>query len=94
MPFENKEFLRALDVVQTVLEPLVLRRTKDMKLPNGEPLVPLPAKTIIIEKVQLSKKEREVYDFIQDRAKRSFKHNLEVRYASLFPCRVFVTNTS
>jgi DNA repair protein RAD5 len=79
MPFENKEFLRALDVVQTVLEPLVLRRTKDMKRSNGEPLVPLPAKTIIMEKVQLSKKEREVYDYIQDRAKRSFKHNLEVR---------------
>ncbi|KAF8535332.1 SNF2 family N-terminal domain-containing protein [Trichophaea hybrida] len=77
MPFENKEFLRALDVVQTVLEPLVLRRTKDMKLPNGEPLVPLPPKTIVIVKVQLSKSEREVYDHIQDRAKRTFKHNLE-----------------
>ncbi|KAA8908139.1 putative DNA repair protein [Sphaerosporella brunnea] len=76
-PFENKEFLRALDVVQTVLEPLVLRRTKDMKLPNGDPLVPLPGKTTIIEKVQLSNKEREVYDFIQDRAKKTFKHNLE-----------------
>jgi len=78
MPFENKEFLRALDVVQTVLEPLVLRRTKDMKLPNGEPLVALPPKTIVIEKVQLSKSEREVYDHIQDRAKRTLKHNLEV----------------
>ena len=78
LPFENKEFLRALDVVQTVLEPLVLRRTKEMRLPNGEPLVPLPSKTILIEKVQLSKSEREVYDHIQDRAKRTFKHNLEV----------------
>ncbi len=30
VPFESKEFARALNVVQTVLEPLVLRRTKDM----------------------------------------------------------------
>lgn len=77
LPFENKEFLRALDVVQTVLEPLVLRRTKDMRLPNGDPLVPLPSKTIIIEKVQLSAPEREVYDHIQDRVKRSLANNLE-----------------
>lgn len=76
-PFENKEFVKALDVVQTVLEPLVLRRTKDMKLPNGDPLVPLPPKSVVIETVKLSKKEREVYDHIQDRVKRVFKHNLE-----------------
>jgi DNA repair protein RAD5 len=37
VPFESKNFVRALDVVQTVLEPLVLRRTKDMKTPDGEP---------------------------------------------------------
>jgi len=37
VPFESKDFMRALDVVQTVLEPLVMRRTKDMKTPSGEP---------------------------------------------------------
>ncbi|OAX85524.1 hypothetical protein ACJ72_00113 [Emergomyces africanus] len=46
VPFESKDFLRALNVVQTVLEPLVLRRTKTMKTPDGEasflcPLEPL-----------------------------------------------------
>jgi DNA repair protein RAD5 len=30
VPFESRDFVRALNVVQTVLEPLVLRRTKDM----------------------------------------------------------------
>jgi DNA repair protein RAD5 len=35
VPFESKDFLRALDVVQTILEPLVLRRTKDMKDSEG-----------------------------------------------------------
>ena len=37
VPFESKNFVRALDVVQTVLEPLVMRRTKDMKTPDGNP---------------------------------------------------------
>lgn len=48
-----------------------------MKTPDGLPLVPLPPKRIIIEKIILSKAEREVYEHIQDRAKRSFAHNLE-----------------
>jgi DNA repair protein RAD5 len=36
VPFESKDYLRALDVVQTILEPLVLRRTKDMKDNEGD----------------------------------------------------------
>ena len=77
VPFESKDFIRALDVVQTVLEPLVLRRTKDMKQPDGTLLVPLPAKNIIIEEIELSKQEREVYDHIFMRAKRTFAANIE-----------------
>ncbi|KAI5811065.1 SNF2 family N-terminal domain-containing protein [Peziza echinospora] len=77
VPFESKDFIRALDVVQTVLEPLVLRRTKEMKQPDGTPLVPLPQKTIIIEEVELSKQEREVYDHIFMKAKRTFAANVE-----------------
>jgi DNA repair protein RAD5 len=77
VPFESKDFIRALNVVQTVLEPLVLRRTKDMKTPEGEALVPLPPKKIIVEEVELSKTEREVYDFIFTRAKRAFNDSLQ-----------------
>ncbi|GAB7357195.1 hypothetical protein MBLNU459_g8181t1 [Dothideomycetes sp. NU459] len=77
VPFESKDFIRALDVVQTVLEPLVLRRTKDMKTPSGEALVPLPPRTIDIEKIELSKVERELYDHILARAKRTFNANAE-----------------
>ncbi|KAH0602790.1 uncharacterized protein H6S33_008440 [Morchella sextelata] len=77
VPFEAKDFLRALDVVQTVLEPLVLRRTKEMRTPDGMPLVPLPPKKIIIEKIVLSRAEREVYDHLRNRAKQSLAHNLE-----------------
>jgi DNA repair protein RAD5 len=87
VPFESKDFIRALDVVQTVLEPLVLRRTKDMKTPDGEALVPLPPRTINIDHVELSKSEREVYDYIMLRAKRTFaanEANLMKAYTTIF----------
>ncbi|KAJ5561164.1 Zinc finger RING-type [Penicillium sp. DV-2018c] len=77
VPFESKEYVRALNVVQSVLEPLVLRRTKSMKTPEGEPLVPLPKKIVTIEEVELPEQEREIYDFIFTRAKRTYNHNVE-----------------
>ncbi|OTA61847.1 DNA repair protein rad-5 [Hypoxylon sp. EC38] len=77
VPFESKDFVRALDVVQTVLEPLVMRRTKDMKTPEGQPLVPLPPKTMEIVEVELSEAERAVYDHIFTRAQRTFSANVE-----------------
>ncbi|KAJ5690159.1 DNA repair protein rad5 [Penicillium macrosclerotiorum] len=77
VPFENKEFVRALNVVQSVLEPLVLRRTKTMKTPEGEPLVPLPKRTVTIHEVELSDKEREIYDCIYMRARRTYNENVE-----------------
>ncbi|KAM5444335.1 DNA helicase rad5 [Microsporum ferrugineum] len=76
VPFESKDFARALSVVQTVLEPLVLRRTKTMKTPEGEALVPLPSRTITVEEVELSEQEREIYDVIFSRAKRTFNDNV------------------
>ena len=77
VPFESKDFVRALDVVQTVLEPLVMRRTKDMKTPDGQPLVPLPPKSIEFVDVNLSKTERDVYDHIFTRAKRTLSNSVE-----------------
>ncbi|BFZ54136.1 DNA helicase rad5 [Savitreella phatthalungensis] len=75
IPFESKEYIRALDVVQTVLEPLVLRRTKDMKDNEGLPIVQLPEK--VVEKVylELTERERAIYDLISARARRTFKIN-------------------
>ncbi|KAK7756232.1 DNA helicase rad5 [Diatrype stigma] len=77
VPFESKDFMRALDVVQTVLEPLVMRRTKEMKTPDGRPLVPLPPKSLEIVDVELSKTERDVYDHIFTRAKRTLSNSVE-----------------
>ena len=75
VPFENKEMIKALDVVQSVLEPLVLRRTKDTKDANGEQILILPKKTVNIEYLDFSSEEREVYDFISARARRTFQAN-------------------
>ena len=77
VPFESGDFIRALNVVQTVLEPLVIRRTKDMKTPDGSPLVPLPPRIIKVEEIELSKTEQEVYDYIYTRAKRTFNATME-----------------
>lgn len=77
VPFESGDFIRALDVVQTVLEPLVMRRTKEMKTPDGEALVPLPSRKIEVESIELSKAEQAVYDWIYTRAKRTFAANVE-----------------
>ncbi|KAF4119798.1 DNA repair protein RAD5 [Geosmithia morbida] len=77
VPFESGDFVRALDVVQTVLEPLVMRRTKDMRTPDGEPLVPLPPKKVEIVEVELSQTERDVYDYIYTKAKNTFSKNME-----------------
>ena len=77
VPFESGEFVRALDVVQTVLEPLVMRRTKDMKTPDGQLLVPLPPKHIEIVNIELSKTEQDIYDYIYSKAKRTFNQNME-----------------
>lgn len=76
VPFESKDFARALNVVQTVLEPLVLRRTKTMTTPDGEALIPLPTRTINVDEVELPEKERQIYDLIFNRAQRTFNDNV------------------
>lgn len=75
-PFESGNFVKALDVVQTVLEPLVMRRTKDMKTPDGEALVALPPKRMEVVDIELSETERQIYDYIFTRAKRTFQANV------------------
>ncbi|KAK9468372.1 SNF2 family N-terminal domain-containing protein [Lipomyces arxii] len=77
VPYESKDFLKALDVVQTVLEPIVLRRTKSMKQQDGTPLIVLPPKNIYIEDIQLTGTEREVYDLFYRRAKQTFTASVE-----------------
>ena len=75
-PFEEKEFKQAFDVVNSIMEPVLLRRTKQMKDANGELLVKLPPKEIIIKKLKLNKTQETVYKYFLDIAENSVKTGL------------------
>lgn len=77
LPFEQKRFTQTLDVVKSILQPIFLRRTKSMKQADGTPLVSLPEKEVVIEEVELSKRERFLYDFYKSRAYNTFKEGLK-----------------
>lgn len=76
LPFEQKKFNQTLDVVKSILQPIFLRRTKSMKLADGTPLVSLPDKEVVIEELDLSKREQLYYDFFKNRAFQSFKEGM------------------
>lgn len=75
-PFESKNFKQAFDVVNSILEPVFLRRTKQMKGIDGKPLVELPPKEIIIERLKFNKSQDAVYKQLLDRAEDSVKQGL------------------
>lgn len=77
LPFEQKKFTQTLDVVKSILEPIFLRRTKNMKLKDGKPLVDLPDKEVVIEEIEFSKREQLFYDFFKSRAHQSFKEGMK-----------------
>ncbi|KAI7850256.1 SNF2 family N-terminal domain-containing protein [Circinella umbellata] len=88
IPFERKD-PRALTAVKTVLEPIVLRRTKDMRDIHGNPMVPLPPKQINIEYLQFSEPEQDIYDSLYTDSKTKFSHFCSAgqalaNYASIF----------
>ncbi|RDX49056.1 hypothetical protein OH76DRAFT_1483538 [Lentinus brumalis] len=59
---------RAGERARAVLAPLLLRRTKDAKLDNGEPILQLPPKHVELVEVEFSKDERDIYDQFEKRA--------------------------
>ena len=69
-----------LDSLQNVLQPLLLRRTKDTKGRDGKPIVELPPKHVDIEYVELSAAERDFYDAVYRRSKLRFD-DYAARYA-------------
>ncbi|CCK68265.1 DNA helicase RAD5 KNAG_0A06030 [Huiozyma naganishii CBS 8797] len=75
-PFENKNFKQAFDVVNAIMQPVVLRRTKDMKGADGKPLVVLPPKEITIEKLKLNNSQAAVYKYLLNKAEDSVKLGL------------------
>ena len=56
-PFAQKD-VKVMDTVQTLIDPILLRRTKDMQDENGDAIVKLPEKTIHTLHLDFSKEER------------------------------------
>ncbi|KAL9541494.1 hypothetical protein MBANPS3_009095 [Mucor bainieri] len=88
VPFEKQD-PSALSAVQTVLEPIVLRRTKAMRDHRGQPMVPLPPKTINIEYLSFNAHEQDIYDAIYNDSQTKFSYYCEAgrvgsNYASIF----------
>lgn len=77
LPFEQKKFGHTLDVVKSILEPILLRRTKNMKQKDGQPLVQLPSKEIVVEEIEFSDKELELYNTFKIRASKTFDDGLK-----------------
>lgn len=77
LPFEQKKFNQTLDVVKSILQPIFLRRTKNMKLKEGKPLISLPEKEVIVQELDFSKREQLFYDFFKTRAFQSFKDGIK-----------------
>lgn len=75
-PFEKKNYKQALDVVQAILEPILLRRTKNMKK-DGKPLVELPPKEVVIERIKFSPKEWKLYSWFLAQAENSVKAGIK-----------------
>ncbi|KAH3675427.1 hypothetical protein WICMUC_002716 [Wickerhamomyces mucosus] len=75
-PFEQKKYKQALDVVQSILDPILLRRTKNMKK-NGKALVELPSKEVNIERIKFSPKEQNLYNWFLAQAESSVKAGIK-----------------
>jgi DNA repair protein RAD5 len=54
--------------LQTLMDTICLRRTKKDKKENGEPIVDLPSKTIIMRDVEFTEDEKLCYDLMKAKA--------------------------
>ena len=59
-------------ILQTILKPILLRRTKRSQQSNGELLIELPERKQRTEYVDLSKEERDIYDALFRKSKTEF----------------------
>ena len=50
------------------MDTICLRRTKNDKKENGEPIVQLPTKTVIMRDVKFTEDEKFCYDLIKEKA--------------------------
>ncbi|OWB73241.1 hypothetical protein B5S31_g2975 [[Candida] boidinii] len=77
-PFETgKELPLAFNLLETILSPILLRRTKNQRDKNGELLVDLPKKYVVVENLNFNEKETVLYNWLKDKASSTFQENLK-----------------
>ncbi|KIM47670.1 hypothetical protein M413DRAFT_22297 [Hebeloma cylindrosporum] len=64
---------KAIEVVQVILESILLRREKTMRDQDGNRIVDLPPKEVVIEELEFTPLERKIYDSIYTSVKRNFE---------------------
>ncbi|KAF9362385.1 DNA helicase rad5 [Mortierella sp. NVP85] len=89
IPFESKDKDKAMKVVTSVLEPLVLRRTKNTKDQHGNRILTLPDRVVEIEYLRFSESENDIYQALFKDGKTKFNHYCRAgtmlkNYASIF----------
>ena len=67
-PLMEQKDPRALELVHAALRPILLRRTKDTRMPDGSPLIRLPARHVVVERLLFSAEERDFYDALRSRS--------------------------
>lgn len=72
LPFEENE-AKGIDTLQRVLQPMLLRRTKNTKDSDGRPILTLPSSNVAIVPIELTPAEREFYQAVYTRSKTFFK---------------------
>jgi hypothetical protein len=71
-PYEKKD-PRAMTTLQCVLQPLLLRRTKDMADEDGAAIVTLPPRHVHVVELALSPREEAFYKALVTRSKLQFE---------------------
>ncbi len=68
-PLIELKDVRALAVLHKELRPLLLRRTKESRTADGAPIIRLPPRHVIIERLLFSEEEKDFYDALRSRSR-------------------------
>lgn len=78
IPFESgKDIDVASDLLKSILDPVLLRRTKNQRDSNGQLLVTLPSKEVTIERINFNQKEQVIHNWLKEKAVNSFNENFK-----------------
>ncbi|KAG7735816.1 hypothetical protein KL923_005332 [Ogataea haglerorum] len=77
-PFDQgRDLDGAFALLKSILDPIILRRTKDQKDKDGNLLVSLPSREIIIERLKFNEKEEVLYNHLKAKAINVLNENMK-----------------